>query len=291
MRKDIFDFIWKFEQGKLFLLNLLDSCALHLLSSAHMTAFLNSLESVPEDERGEEGWWLKAIPRHEILSKCGPTLTNSEQLATIICVPRAEDMDPEDEFFGNQDDSATSLTSASARIFKSRQSKKVYWLSDERSMTDVSAPDDIRDRLGLDWVGEDMVLYRVKFDPPTTPDVVIKRPSGLCRGSSRFKAHREDEQNPLVYKGWGMTVDLKRWRHRASNQATVAGAPEFVTNIGPLNASLVGGVERVGATRKPSGCTTDADHKQFAVWLNKHQALDADNVYSQLASSIFGLTP
>lgn len=290
MRKDIFENIWGFAEGRLFLLNLCDSCELSLLSEAHMEEFLNGIESIPETARSNNRWWLYAISPHTILSQCVPILSGHEQFSTVVCIPQGEDNDPEDEFFGVSAPGAGRLAAANERIFKSRQSKKVYWLSDTAAMSDVTLPDDVRDRLGLDWAGEDMVLYRIGV-PSIKVETIARRPSGLSRGSARFKALREDDIKPSGYEQWGMTVDLKKWRHAKASNDSIKGAPELVANIGPLNSSGVGDVSRLGVTRNPSGCTSDADHKKFSGWLNQHHPLKPDEIYNRLAKSVKEIVP
>lgn len=271
------------------MLNLLDSCELGLLAKDHVVDFLKDVGAIPHEERNHEGWWLPAIPWHTVVSKCAPTRSGNEQFSTVICVKQDVDGDPESEFFGTRTSNVVELDEAEEKIFKSRQSRKVYWLSDTTAMTDATTADAVRDRLGLDWAQENMVVYRVSV--PEARAVNAKRPAGLSGGSPRYKARREDEATHLNYSQWGMTVDLEKWRRAKAGNDSIAGVPELVADVGPLNSTENGVVVRLGATRNPSGCTSEHDHKAFARRLNSNQIVEAEAVYIRLTVALNGLTP
>jgi hypothetical protein len=288
MKRDVFDNIWKFPEGCLFLLNLLDSCDLNLLAKDHVNGFLNDVEIIPHEERNHDKWWLSAIPWHTVASKCVPARSGNEQFSTAICIHQDMDGDPEREFFGDSVINIVKLDEAEEKIFKSRQSRKIYWLSDTTAMNNATTADAVRDRLGLDWAQENMVVYRVSV--PNAKAVNAKRPAGLSGGSPRFKARREDETSHLSYQQWGMTVDLEKWRRAKADNDTIVGVPELVADVGPLNSTENGVVARLGITRNPSGCTSEHDHKAFARRLNSNQTVEAEAVYNRLTVAINGLT-
>lgn len=289
MKRDVFDNIWKFPEGCLFLLNLLDSCELGLLAKDHVDDFLKDVEAIPYDGRNHDRWWAPTIPRHTVISKCSPAYSGKEQFATVIPIPLGDARPPKDEFFGTDTSHIVPLDEADETIFKTRQARKVYWLSDTAAMNDATTADTVRDRLGLDWVQENMLLYRVNV--PAAKAANAKRPAGLSGGSPRFKARREDEATHLNYQKWGMTVDLHKWRLAQVGNNPIAGVPELVADVGPLTSMEYGNVLCIGITRNPSGCTSEHDHKAFAYHLNANQPLAAEAIYNRLTVAINGLTP
>lgn len=278
MEREIFDNIWSFIEGKLFLLNFRDSLALNLINTEITTNFISSLSDVFKTKPNYNGWWLNAFPRNAVLSISVATLSGLENLATVVC--EKIHSDPEEEFFGVPAPIGI-LPPDSEKLFKSRQTKKKYWISDSNSMPDKASADDARNHLGLDWVQEDMVLYMIEINTLTRYHNLL-RPSALCDGSTRFRVYREDESNHNNYPKWGMTVDLGRWHSAKINGGSISGAPEVVSNIGPLNSKNVSSVIKLGVTRKPSGCTDDLDHQTFAKWLNNHKPPVADELYDEI---------
>jgi len=267
--------------GRLFLLNLADSIELRLVAEADVASFYARLDAI--GTRSESGWWLRAV--EPVLPACvAVPLSGRERFATVQAVTRNElaRADSEAELDNTAPDPRATLSDRlAASLLSSRQSKKKYWLTDERCLAGAASPDDVRDKLGLDWVDDGIVLIQFSLSGKVVAAAGVYRPSALCGGSHRFRARRHDEEAQRGFQRWGRTVNLGFWRHYRRRHARLAGAAESVSNVGPLNAGIA--VARLlGRTVRPSRCSSPHDHQQFAVALNEGKAVDPATLYGRL---------
>ena len=280
MRRDLFDAVFAFPVGRLFLLNLADSMELLLIDRAGYRAFLTELENVAD--RGVEGWWQVPLMGSALASSAAP-VHGGERFSSVAAL-RLTDVrriDAIRELAGDDPDVREVVEDAVLRTFLlSRLQKKDYWLTDRRSLKSAGTADEVRDRLGLDWVNDEMFLYRIDLRVDRVAAAGPKRPSALCRGTARFRARRHDEVRPRHFRGWGRTVELSAWCGRRA-AAKMVGAAEVISPVGPLMPDD-GEMHYVGRTHHPSYCTEDADHADFAVLLNGGSAPDTDAMYRRL---------
>lgn len=270
-------------EGRIFLLNLAESIEIGLVDAGQANAYGTALAAW--SERSSKRWWLNAIAGSAV-AKQQPAMRAWERLATIVSLSRSDALavDPVLALYGASRLAGDVLDDDVLRailIMKSR--KKLYWVTEQRSIARALKADEVRDLLGLDWADEDIVLYRVDLDGVRARKAAPLRPSGLCRGSARFKARRHDERHHRAYKGWGRTVDLAAWRTAWGAQAFGAtGACELVAELGPLDAGA-GAWHFVGETEHPSGCNSDADHLRFAEALLGDRGADADDLHRRVS--------
>lgn len=284
LKRDLFDQIDSFPKGRLFLLNLAESIELKLVGTTHIQDFFSRLDSVPD--RTVDQWWLHAISA-VLPAEKSPEFKGGERFATIIAMSadRASVIDPEAELLGPVPQHPQLVDEPVVRsILLSRQHKKVYWLTEARSLQGAHSADGVRDALGLDWIDEDMALYRLDIERSKVATASTKRPSGLCRGTPRFKVRRFDERSHRAYNNWGRTVHLGAWRRRRPARGQIAGAAEVVSALGPLKEGWAE-VRFIGWTRNPSDCSADDDHTLFSIALNAGQSVEPDSLYQRILNS------
>lgn len=280
MDRSVFDDIYADStgEGQLFLLNLADSIELDLVDVTAVRGYSTWLTSVAD--RSRPGWWKGRLgPLLPATKK--PALSGKERLATVAAIKKDEyeKYTAKARLYG----AVVSISSRVAEeVLTSRQGKIHYWITEKSALRTATTPDEIRDALGLDWVGEESVLFQFDLDASAVSKADTKRPSGLCGGSARFRARRADESSPKAHDGWGWTVHLESWRNgRDYASLGTSGAPELISLVGPLP---VGGtnVTLIGETKSPSGCSDVSDHNLFAIALNSGSRLDADTLFKRL---------
>lgn len=280
MKRDVFDSIFRFVVGQIFLLNLADSMRLHLIDKAGYARFIDMLDG--DADRSVDGWWSHPL-RSAFFASQVPVMSGRELFSSVVAYNRESVFraDALQDLLDDEPDRRRLSEDASVKILlTTKTNKKIYWLTDRRSLNFVSSADTLRDKLGLDWVDDEMYLYRIDFDYERVITNPLRRPSALCGGTPRFCARRHDESAHRYFKGWGRTIDLRAWRTRKP-RARLGGAAELISRLGPV-LDGVAGIWFVGMTRSPSGCSSDEDHADFARILNEDAVLQADPLYSQI---------
>jgi hypothetical protein len=280
MDRGVFDEIYADStgEGQLFLLNLADSIELDLVDVTVMQDYSTWLNSVAD--RSRPGWWKGRLGSVLPATK-KPSLSGKERLVTVAAIKKDEyeKYTSKARLYG----AISSIPSrVAAEVLTSRQGKIYYWITEKSALRAATTPDEVRDALGLDWVGQESVLFQFDLDGSAVSKADTKRPSGLCGGSARFRARRADETSPKTHDGWGRTVHLESWRKgRDHASLSASGAPELISLVGPLP---VGGtnVTLIGETASPSGCSAVSDHNLFAIALNSGSRLDAETLFKRL---------
>lgn len=283
MDRPLFDDIFDFILGEIFLLNLIDSMELALIEKSSYGDFLQQLSAVTE--RNTEGWWRDAL-QATILASKQPGFKGMEHFSSILALNESDlqRLDGESELRGASPDEARLLTDKFLRnILVSRLQKKLYWLTDRRCLVSRKTADQVRDRLGLDLVDDMMHLFRIDLKPQRVIKAQPRRPSALCDGTPRFRVRRHDEAGHLRFKDWGRTVDLDAWRKRSFGSA-IAGAAELISDIGPLSPADGINISYLGKTQNPAQCSDQEDHESFAAYLNNGKRVDRDSLYRRLTT-------
>lgn len=269
--------------GCIFLLNLADSLELGLLSRESYGAYLTWLRGRPD--RSLDGWWTQP-PTSPLPANVEPVLAASSRLVTVMAVPMAglPTYSGRSRVYGTPPSpQAMVATEASLEALRSRMGSKLhYWITDSLALGAAGSADEVRDLLGLDWLGAEWAVFKVYLDAAHVSACETRRPSGLCDGSARFRARRPDEAAPTSHPGWGRAVHLGAWRAGRSRALLPAtGAPELITMAGPL-AATGAPVDYVGETATDSGCLDPTDHAQFALALNAGNAVAPDALLQRL---------
>lgn len=287
MRRDSFDQIFVFDVGKIFLLNLVDSLELKLVDRAGYQRFRDQLEGIAQCTT--DGWWRDPM-RSVFVASRSPRLRGDERFVSVAALsqPQLRKIDPLRELAGDLPEPHRVVDDAVLRAFlSSRLHKKTYWLTDLRSLGRPANADAVRDRLGLDWVEDDMYLYRTDMRRDRVASAGPWRPSALCDGTARFRARRCDEVRPRGFAGWGRTVELSAWRRRRLG-AAIAGAAELIAGLGPLAPGDCE-IRYLGRTEEPSQCDTAKDHQEFCKYINGGQVPDPELLYRRLLDLEAGL--
>ncbi len=270
--------------GTLFLLNLLDSLEVGIVDKIQVKKYFARLLAVPLVDRHREGWWWRCQPLWGLSDVAHPLQeapTSSLVGARWLPVRRLETCG-----LGvlNYESSRTIVDQEEIRILVAElfpRNKNWYWFSSVAAINNSILPSQAREKLGLDWLSADYACFSVEIAMADAGDCGgAFRPTGLCGGSMRFRARREDENGHLSYPSWGMTVDLAAWKQRKEK---ISGVPEALLALSERSIIELSRINCHGILRD---IVSPNDHAEFAVLLNGGCSLDVDVLFDRLDSAL-----
>ena len=285
MKRAIFDVINSNPKGKVFIANLYQSTKIGAVDKRALAFFIKKINEHTASPTSEE-WWREYLPE-QITS----TLIVDSTKPNKICSITSIDEDTVNKIFRYLKRNIAEFKIGDTipnniitkTILDRRLNKKTYWVTEEEFLKNYTEnADRIRDGLGLDFCHNNRYLFMVSIDfLSAKKSDLFKRPCGLSGGSPKFRARRDDEENHASYEGWGMTLDLAKWREKNGIEHSMAGCPEAIIDGNHCRSENFDKLVYMGKTEQPSNCDDKNDHIAYANFLLTHSP-PADQILKEL---------
>lgn len=276
MKINVFNKIYQNPIGKVFIANLYHSINLNIIKDTSLEQFYAHLnESADKILASNDDDLINCIQEHipktdnssetivltETTSLCS---TRTVRNSSFSRIKNKLNLIGKKLHVGN----IISSNSEAGKIILADIKSLRYWVTERAHLEEkTNDPDQVRDSLGLDYCQNEVHLFILCFKILPEPEN-FRRPTGLANGTPKFRARRDDEADHKVFNGWGMTLDLHKWRERNKSLHPMAGCPEGII-LGPKNTANknISHIIYLGETKNPSGCGTKEDHEDYANFL------------------------